>query len=158
MTLSAGRGRGAHPLQTPWIRQSSNTGAFICNYLLDDASSQHEFSTMNRKDGHLQFDTKRNNLRSYAHRQLCLEHAKVVIAYEGVVSRNGWKTKVMLISTSLASAMQGFRLPVESMNFATTLVSLNVAAPRGCWRHLEENNSLDSRLYEAIPTHCAETL
>jgi hypothetical protein len=29
---------------------------------------------------HLQFDTKRNNLRFYTHGQLCLEQAKVAIA------------------------------------------------------------------------------
>jgi hypothetical protein len=54
-------------------------GALVCNYLLDEASSEHEFSTMNRQDGHLQFDPKRNNLRSYACGQLRLELAKVAI-------------------------------------------------------------------------------
>jgi hypothetical protein len=48
-------------------------GALICNYVLDEASSEHEFSTMHRLDGHLQFDPKRNNLRSYAHGQLRLD-------------------------------------------------------------------------------------
>jgi hypothetical protein len=48
--------------------------------LPDEASSVHKFSTMNRQDGHLQFDPKRNNLRSYAHGQLRLEQAKVAIA------------------------------------------------------------------------------
>jgi hypothetical protein len=56
-------------------------GALICNYLPDEASSVHEFSTMNnRQDGHLQFDPKRSNLRSYAHDQLRLEQAKLAIA------------------------------------------------------------------------------
>jgi hypothetical protein len=60
----------------------SNMGALIglCNYILDEASSEHEFSTMNQQDGHLQFDLKRNNLRSYAHGQLRLVQAKVAIA------------------------------------------------------------------------------
>jgi hypothetical protein len=39
------------------------------NYLPDEASGVHEFSTMNRQDGHFQFDPKRSNLRSYAHGQ-----------------------------------------------------------------------------------------
>jgi hypothetical protein len=55
-------------------------GALICNYLPDEASGVHEFSTMNQQDGHLQFDPKRNNLRSYAHRLLRLEQAKLAIA------------------------------------------------------------------------------
>jgi hypothetical protein len=64
-------------LQITLFFTCSNTGELICNYLLDDANSEQEFSTMNRQDGHLQFDTKRNNLRPYAHSQLCLEQAKV---------------------------------------------------------------------------------
>jgi hypothetical protein len=79
--------------------------ALVCNYLPDEASGVHEFSTMNRQDGHLQFDRKRSNLRSHAHGQLRLEQAKLAIA-SGVVSRNGWKTNVLLISTGLAWAMQ----------------------------------------------------
>jgi hypothetical protein len=55
----------------------SNMGALICNYLLDEASNECEFSTMNRQDGHLQFEPKRNNLRSYTHGQLRLEQAKL---------------------------------------------------------------------------------
>jgi hypothetical protein len=54
----------------------------------------------------LQLDPKRSNLRYYAHDQLRLEQAKFAIAY-GVVSMNGWKTNVLLISTGLAWAMQG---------------------------------------------------
>jgi hypothetical protein len=56
-------------------------GALIWNYLPDEASGVHEFSTMNRQDDHLQFDTKRNNLRSYARGQLRLEQAKLAITY-----------------------------------------------------------------------------
>jgi hypothetical protein len=56
---------------------SSNMGALICN---EEGSSIHEFSTMNRQDGHLQFDPKRSNLRSYAHGQLRLQQAKLAIA------------------------------------------------------------------------------
>jgi hypothetical protein len=52
-------------------------GALLCNYLLDEASNGHEFSTVNRQDGHLQFDPKWNNLSSYAHGQLRLEQAKL---------------------------------------------------------------------------------
>jgi hypothetical protein len=48
-------------------------GALICNYILDEVSSEHEFSTMNLQDGHLQFDPKRNNLRSHGHGQLIVE-------------------------------------------------------------------------------------
>jgi hypothetical protein len=55
-------------------------GALICNYLPDEANGVNEFSTMNRQDGHLQFDPKRSNIRSYAHDQLRLEQAKLVIA------------------------------------------------------------------------------
>jgi hypothetical protein len=73
------------------------------------------------------------NLRSYTHGQLRLEHAKLAIA-EGVVSRNGWKTKVpvLLISTCLARAMQGARLigKSESMIFATTFTGFTDAAAR----------------------------
>jgi hypothetical protein len=36
--------------------------------------------TMNRQDGHLQFDPKGNNLSSYAHGQLRVEQAKLAIA------------------------------------------------------------------------------
>jgi hypothetical protein len=50
-----------------------DTGALICDYLLDYARNQHEFFIMNGQDGHFQFDTKQNNLRSYAHGQVCLE-------------------------------------------------------------------------------------
>jgi hypothetical protein len=35
----------------------SNMGALICNYLLDEASKEHQFLTMNRQDGHLQSAT-----------------------------------------------------------------------------------------------------
>jgi hypothetical protein len=56
------------------------TGALIGNYLPDEASGVDEFWTMNRQDGHLQFDPKRSNLRSYAHGQLGLEQAKLAIA------------------------------------------------------------------------------
>jgi hypothetical protein len=45
-------------------------GALICNYLLDEASREHEFLTINRQDGHLQFEPERNNVRSYAYGQL----------------------------------------------------------------------------------------
>jgi hypothetical protein len=58
----------------------------------------------------------------YAHRQLCLEQAKVAIAY-GVVSRNEWKTKVMLITTGLPRSIEWFRLIAASVAFATTLVA-----------------------------------
>jgi hypothetical protein len=57
----------------------STMGALICNYLPEEASREHEFSTVNRQDGHLQFDPKLNNLRSYAYGQLCLEQAKVAL-------------------------------------------------------------------------------
>jgi hypothetical protein len=43
----------------------------------------HEFSTMNRQDGHLQLYPRRSNLRSYAHGQLHLEQAKLAIAWIG---------------------------------------------------------------------------
>jgi hypothetical protein len=55
-------------------------GALTCNYLPDEASGEHEFASMNRQDGHLQFDPKRSNLKSYAHDQLRLEQAKLAIA------------------------------------------------------------------------------
>jgi hypothetical protein len=42
-------------------------------------------------------------------------------------------------------AMQGVRLIVESMTFATPLVSI---AAQTSWRHFEEKNLLDSRLRE----------
>jgi hypothetical protein len=67
-------------LQIPLFFTCSNMGALICNYLPDEASGVHEFSTLNRQDGHLQIDPKRNNLRSYAHGQLRLEQAKLAIA------------------------------------------------------------------------------
>jgi hypothetical protein len=57
-----------------------NMGALICNYLPDEASGVHEFSTMNRQDGHLQIDPVQSNLRSYAHGHLRLEQAKLAIA------------------------------------------------------------------------------
>jgi hypothetical protein len=97
----------------------SNMGALLCNYLLDEASNGREFSTMN---GHLQFDPKGNNLSSYAYGQLRLEQAKLAIAW-GVVSKNGWKSNVLLISKGLARAMHGLRLIEESMAFSTTFVS-----------------------------------
>jgi hypothetical protein len=49
-------------------------------YLLDEASNGRESTTMNRQDGHLQFDPKWNNLSSYAHGQLHLDQAKLAIA------------------------------------------------------------------------------
>jgi hypothetical protein len=55
-------------------------GALLCNYLPDEACGVHEFSTMNRQDGHRQFEPKRSSLRSYAHGQLRLEQAKLAIA------------------------------------------------------------------------------
>jgi hypothetical protein len=55
-------------------------GALLCNYLPDEASNGREFSTMNRQEGHLQFDPKGNNLSSYVHGQLRLEQAKLAIA------------------------------------------------------------------------------
>jgi hypothetical protein len=39
-----------------------------------------KFLTMKRQDGRLQFDHKRNNLRSYTHSQLRLEQANLAIA------------------------------------------------------------------------------
>jgi hypothetical protein len=55
-------------------------GVLLCNYLSDKASSVHEFSVMNRQEGHLQLDPKRRNLRYYAHGQFRLEQAKLAIA------------------------------------------------------------------------------
>jgi hypothetical protein len=75
---------------TTFFLTCSNMGALVCNYLPDEASGVHEFSTMNRQDGHLQFDPKRSghlqfdpkrsNLRSYTHGQLRLGQAKLAIA------------------------------------------------------------------------------
>jgi hypothetical protein len=48
-------------------------------------------STMNRQDGHLQFDPERNNLKSYAHGQLRLEQAKLAI--KGLSPGMGGKQK-----------------------------------------------------------------
>jgi hypothetical protein len=48
--------------------------------LPDEGSGVHEFSTVNRQDGHRQFDPKQNTLRCYAHGQLRLEQAKLAIA------------------------------------------------------------------------------
>jgi hypothetical protein len=31
-------------------------GALVCNYFLEEASREHKFLTINRQDGHLQFD------------------------------------------------------------------------------------------------------
>jgi hypothetical protein len=70
----------------------ARTRVHSCNYLLDEASREDEFSA---------FNLNPNNLRSKAHGQLRLEQAKVAIAF-GVVSRNGWKIRVLLISTGLA--------------------------------------------------------
>jgi hypothetical protein len=61
----------------------------ICNYLLDEASREHKFLTMNRQDGHLQLEPKQNNLSSYAHGQLCLEQAKLAIARGGSLGMDG---------------------------------------------------------------------
>jgi hypothetical protein len=72
----------------------SNMRALICDYLLDNARNQHEFLIRNRQDSQLQFYTKQNNLRSWAHGQVCLEQAKVAIAIGPGVSRKWWKTKV----------------------------------------------------------------
>jgi hypothetical protein len=41
----------------------------------------------------------------------------------GFVTRNGEKTNVLLISTGFAWAMQGVRLIVESVTYATTLLA-----------------------------------
>jgi hypothetical protein len=38
-------------LQITLFFTCSNMGALIGNYFLDEASSEHEFSTMNRQDG-----------------------------------------------------------------------------------------------------------
>jgi hypothetical protein len=67
-------------LQITLFFTCSNMGALICNYLLDKASNESEFATMNRQDGHLQFYPKWNNLRSHAHGHLRLEQDKVAIA------------------------------------------------------------------------------
>jgi hypothetical protein len=50
-------------------------GGLVCNYLLDEASREHEFLSMKRQDGHLRFEPKRN-LRL----TVSLEQAKVAIA------------------------------------------------------------------------------
>jgi hypothetical protein len=46
---------------------------------LPPGRSKQGTRTMNRQDGHLEFDRKRNNFIYYAHGQLCLEQAKVAI-------------------------------------------------------------------------------
>jgi hypothetical protein len=56
-------------------------GAVVSDYLMYDARNQHDFKTMNGQNGQLQFDTKQNNLRFYAHGQLCFEETKVAIAW-----------------------------------------------------------------------------
>jgi hypothetical protein len=48
-------------LQITLFFTCSNVGALLCNYALDEASNGREFSTMNRQDGHLQFDPMENN-------------------------------------------------------------------------------------------------
>jgi hypothetical protein len=57
----------------------------------------------------------------------------------GVVSRNGWKTNVLLIW-----ALQGVRLIVVG-DLCNHVGFTDVAAPRGCWRLLEQQKSPDSQ-------------
>jgi hypothetical protein len=78
-----------------------------------------------------------NNLSSYAHGQLRLEQAKLDIAY-GVVSRNGWKSNVLLISTGLARAMQAGPVDRRVDGLCNRVCFTDVAAPSGCWRLSEE--------------------
>jgi hypothetical protein len=85
----------------------------VCDHLLDNAKNQHDFKTMNRQDGQLQFYAKQNNLSIYAHGSCVLN--------KGVVSRNGWKTKSLVISMGV---IQGFWL-IESMVFPSTLLHYN---------------------------------
>jgi hypothetical protein len=90
-------------------------GALICNNLPDEASGVHEDSTMNRQDGHLQFDPERSNLRSYAHSQLRREQAK-----RGSSPEMGGK--------------QTFGGPIDCIvgNLCNHVGFTDVAAPRGC--------------------------
>jgi hypothetical protein len=95
---------------------------------------------MNRQDGRPQFEPKRNNLSSYAHCQLRLEQAKLAIAW-GVGSRNGWKTQVLFNFNEFGPwAMQEVRLIVESMTFATTLVSLTLLIRQAAGGILKKKN------------------
>jgi hypothetical protein len=94
-------------LQIPLFFTCSNMDALICNYLPDEASGVLKFLTyyeLTRRPPSIW--PQGSNLRSCTHGQLRLEQAKLAVAW-GVVSSNGWKTNVLLISTGLAWVMQG---------------------------------------------------
>jgi hypothetical protein len=70
------------------LSDALNENLFFSRKIGFSAPRGVEQASNSRQDGHLQFDPKRSNLRSYAHDQLRLEQ---------VVSRNGWKTNVLSI-------------------------------------------------------------
>jgi hypothetical protein len=118
-------------------------GALICNYLPDEASREHEFSTMNRQDGHLQFDPKRSNLRSYAHGQLRLEQSKLAIALGGrLQERVENKRSVNFHRFGLGDA--GCLIDSRVADLCNHVGFTDVAAPRGCWRLFEQKKSSQS--------------
>jgi hypothetical protein len=82
------------------------------------------------------FNMSPSGITSNVHVLLHLEQAKLAIVW-CVVSRNGWKTQVLLISTGLAWVMQGVRL-IDS-NLCNHVVFTDVAAPIGCWQLFEQN-------------------
>jgi hypothetical protein len=56
------------------------------------------------------------------------------------LSRNGWKTRVLIISTGLARVMQGVRLIVDWVDDLCNHVGFtDVAAQTGWRRHFDEN-------------------
>jgi hypothetical protein len=95
---------------------------------------------MNRQDG-LQLDINCNNLISYAHGQLCLEHAGQGSHYLGGSLQKWTENKSSANFHGFGSGDAGF--PVQSLVdvLSNRVGFTDVAAPRGSWRHFEEEKT-----------------
>jgi hypothetical protein len=90
----------------------------------------------NRQDGHLQFYTKQDNLRSYA--QVCLEQAKVAIARCSLKELN--------MENKSSVNFHGCGWAIARGVLVDCFIQVYIDAPIVCWWNFEERNR--SRLME----------
>jgi hypothetical protein len=122
--------------------------ALLGNYLPDEASGVLKFSTMNRQDGHLQFDPSGVT-------------SDLTHTISWVLNRPSWplfrgrlqewvenKRSVNFHRFGLGNAGG----PIDSRvgDLCNHVGFTNLAAPRGCWRLFEQKKPLDSRLREGV--------
>jgi hypothetical protein len=132
-------------------------GALICNYLPDEASGGHEFSTINRQDGHLQFDPKSGVTSDPMLTVSCVLNRPSWPLHRGRLQE--WvenKHSVNFHRFGLGDAGG----PIESRvgELCNHVGFTDVAASRGCWRLFEQKKLPDSWLREGAEHSVASSL